>query len=125
MPEDKWPWDSAGIPAALTEDLERQQREKEKEKKRRAKENKKKKKEKDEQEAAEALRRAEAQKIAAEEEAKKRMATAGNCALCGKALYGAQVYDVFDRRCCSTACVATLRRKLAAEAAEKRFSGSK
>jgi hypothetical protein len=44
------------------------------------------------------------------------------CALCSKSLAGIKALDVFDRRCCSSDCVLRLRRKLAAEAAEKRVS---
>jgi hypothetical protein len=47
---------------------------------------------------------------------------AGVCAQCNGSLYGVKALDVFDRRCCSSACVLLLRRKLAAEAAELRFA---
>ena len=48
--------------------------------------------------------------------------SAGTCAFCNKSLYGVKALDVFDRRCCSSPCVLSLRRKLAADAALKRFS---
>ena len=59
-------------------------------------------------------------KLLVEKEAEK-MITAGNCAICSVSLYRKSVLDVFDRRCCSPVCVNLLRRKLTAEAAEKRF----
>ena len=63
-----------------------------------------------------------AQQQVAKEEAEKRRANAGVCALCSNSLAGIKALDVFDRRCCSSDCVLRLRRKLAAEAAEKRVS---
>lgn len=47
---------------------------------------------------------------------------AGVCAQCERSLFNIKSLDVFDRRCCSSACVLLLRRKLAAEAAENRFA---
>ena len=46
-PPDLFAWDAAGVPAALTDEMERQQREKEKEKKKRSKAKKKETEEKD------------------------------------------------------------------------------
>lgn len=60
----------------------------------------------------------------AKAEAEKRKVNAGSCALCQKSLAGIKALDVFDRRCCSSACVLQLRRKLTAEAAEKRLQGT-
>jgi hypothetical protein len=122
--EERWAWDAAGVPAALTDEAEQLAKEKDKAKKLRAKQNKKEKKERDEVEAAEAVKRAEERKLAAVEEAKQRQVDAGVCGQCGRSLFGVKALDVFDRRCCSSPCVMLLRRRLAAEAAEKRFSGA-
>ena len=48
--------------------------------------------------------------------------SAGVCAQCEKSLFGLKPLDLFDRRCCSSPCVVLLRRKLAVQAAEKRFA---
>ena len=123
--EEKWNWTAAGVPAAITAEIELAQREKEKEKKKRAKAKKKEQKEKDEREAIMMKEREDLQAQAAaaalqkyREENKK---SAGSCANCNISLYGIKALDVFDRRCCSSNCVVSLRRKLAAEAALKRL----
>ena len=115
--EDAYDWDQqTGVPSALTDDMLKAQKEKEKEKKKRARQKKKDEKKYQEEEA----------KIAAEakaaEEAKKRT-SCGNCDTCNKSLYRSEMFEVFDRKCCSSTCVVLCRRKLMAEAAEKRMKG--
>jgi len=112
--EDQWKWEASGVGTGLTKELERFQREKEKEKKRRARLRKKEQKERDAEQVEE-------QRRAALEEEQRVKEEAGTCAMCGVVLYKKEVLDVFDRRVCSTGCVLSLRRKLAAEAAEKRL----
>lgn len=109
-----WDWDAAGIGAAITDEKERLKREKEKEKKKRAKQKKKEEKIRDDQEMK--VLHEEIQKK--EQEARK---LAGECEICHVSLYDNTVYNVYDRKACSSKCVLVLRRKIAAEAAEKRF----
>ena len=114
-----WDWDSAGVPPAISEDVEKQRKEKEKEKKKRAKQRKKEAKEREavKDESAKDEDSRETQKSKEEPSQK-----AGTCAFCDKSLFGIKVLDVFDRRCCSTNCVILLRRRLAGEAALKRLA---
>lgn len=123
-----WNWDELGVGPPLTEDLEKLKREKEKEKKKRAKARKKEQKERDDAAAAELVarqaREAQEAEIAKAQRLEQAKANAGQCACCGMSLFGIQPFDVFDRRCCSSECVIKLRRRLAAEAAEKRLQGS-
>jgi hypothetical protein len=112
--EEEWDWTSLGVPPPLTEDTIRQQKEKEKEKKKRAKQRKK------DEESARATA-AELEAVQRLEREKWERDVAGKCANCEKSLYQIASYDVFDRRCCSSDCVVSLRRKLLAEAAEKRM----
>ena len=46
---------------------------------------------------------------------------AGYCEYCKNSLFGIQSYEIFDKKCCSSSCVLSLRRKISAEAAEKRM----
>ena len=78
-------------------------------------------KDKDDREAAELKEREHKESALLEEHKAERMAAAGTCASCGVSLFGLKPFDVFDRRCCSTACVTVLRRSLVAAAAEKRI----
>ena len=104
--------------------MEKQQREKEREKKKRAKQRKKDNKEKDAREAEE-LKVLEEQERALEQQREEEVVmAAGICAFCSISLFRKKVYDIFDRRCCSGSCVIALRRRLQAEAAEKRFGGA-
>ena len=112
--EDQWDWEAAGVPPALTKEMEQSQKAKEKEKKKRAKQRKKEQKER-EVAAAELARQTAAQREIEEQK------LAGNCAQCGIPLVNSKALDVFERRVCSSNCVLQLRRKLSAEAAEKRL----
>ena len=120
--EIQWNWDAAGVPAALTDELEKAQRDKEKEKKKRAKQRKKEQKEKDERELEEANKKRLEQEQELEKQKELSKLNAGACAFCNKSLFGIKALDIFDRRCCSSPCVLALRRKLAADAALARFS---
>ena len=78
-------------------------------------------KEKNEREAVELKAQEERNAILEIQKKQEKMLAAGNCAICGSILYGKASFEIFDTRCCSTACVSVFRRKLAAEAAEKRL----
>lgn len=115
MAEDAYDWDQqTGVPSALTDDIIKAQKDKEKEKKKRSKQKKKNDKEAEEKRA----REEEAAQVAAALAVRE---SAGNCDMCSKSLFQAQMYEVFDKKCCSSACVVLMRRKLMAEAAEKRL----
>jgi hypothetical protein len=120
-----WDWASTGIPVALESAsavVEEARRQKERDKKKRAKQKKRDEKEHAAVRAAEMEQerlRVEAESSAA---AERRRLAVGVCAWCGVSLLGVKALDVFERRCCSSACVSTLRRKLAAEAALKRLN---
>ena len=120
--EEQWNWGTAGVPAPLTDELEKAQRDKEKEKKKRAKQRKKEQKDKDEKEASEAKKKLEDQEQELEKQKELTKLNAGTCGFCNKTLFGIKPLDIFDRRCCSSPCVLSLRRKLAADAALARFS---
>eukprot|EP01038_Epipyxis_sp_PR26KG_P005918 gene5918-8163_t len=112
--ESIWNWNSCGVGSALTEDIIKQQKQKEKDKKKRSQQKKKEQKVKDEKLAEESRKIRELEQRTQESEA-------GNCSNCSKSLYGITSYDVFDRKCCSSSCVTSLRRTLQANAALKRF----
>lgn len=114
--EDAYDWDGqSGVPSALTDDMIRQAKEKERDKKKRSKQKKK----EDKAAKEDVARREEEAKAAAEALLRE---SAGECALCRKSLYkSVDSYDVFDKKCCSSACAVLMRRKLMAEAAEKRL----
>lgn len=127
--ESKWNWSKAGVPEPLTDEKIAQQKQKEKEKKKRAQQRKKELKikadqeEKDRQLAVqlqEELRIKEQQDLERREKDK-----AGNCEFCLKSLYKTDFFDALGKRCCSTDCVAKLRRKLVADAALARLSNNK
>lgn len=127
--EERWQWNKTGIPEAITDEKIAQQKQKEKEKKKRAQQRKKEQKSKMEQQVrdAELARTLQAEfrrQEQIEREARMRQA-AGDCAICKKALFGQEFFDVFEQRCCSTNCVQSLKRKLAADAAAARFGKSK
>ena len=124
--ESRWNWSKAGIPEPLTDEKIAHQKQKEKDKKKRSQLRKKEQKAKAEQEEKD---RALAQKLQEELRLREQQEMelnlknkAGECALCCKSLYKSDFFDVLDRKCCSTECVAKLRRKLAADAAMARFS---
>lgn len=118
--ERQWNWSDAGVPDALTPEMETAQKEKEKEKKKRAKA---KKAEQKEQESVEAARAAEVVATIKSDVpgAKPRAAAAGNCAQCNTSLFRKAVVNVGDASCCSTDCAAKFKRQLAADAAMARF----
>jgi hypothetical protein len=105
----------------------RNQKEKEKEKKKRAKQRKK-----EEQQQQQMTQQLGACEVPEEKEEKyqeefsvferRAREAAGVCPSCQLSLYGIPTYEIFDQKCCSSGCVVKLRRKLAAEAAEKRMT---
>ena len=120
-----WDWDAAGVGPALTDDIEaarkEAQKEKEKERKKRAKQRKKEAAQMEAQKAADFALAKEMQEKEAADEEERRKRDAGVCAQCSTSLYKVKVFALQDCICCSAACVMTLRRRLAAEAAERRF----
>lgn len=123
--ENLYDWNAAGIPTALNDEIEKAQREKEKEKKKRAQQRKKEQKKKSELEKKMALEKFENDKKQKEAEDRKKIEFEKNqaelCSVCRKPMYGMIPLDVLGQRCCSSHCVVTLRRELAAEAALKRL----
>ncbi|CAM9482486.1 unnamed protein product [Ectocarpus sp. 6 AP-2014] len=121
---ERWDWDAARVPEPLTEELEQRKKEKlkekEKEKKRRAKLRKKAEKSKAEEEARQKKEKEDAE---AEDRRKRGLAAAGHCDACGKALVAKKAFSRFEFRYCSTDCANLHKRKLAADAAERRFNG--
>lgn len=121
-----WDWDAAGVGPALTDDIEtarkEAQKEKEKERKKRAKQRKKEAAQVEAQKAADFALAQELQEKEAANEEERRKRDAGVCAQCGTSLHKVKVFALQDCKCCSAACVMTLRRGLAAEAAERRFA---
>ncbi|CAM9292672.1 unnamed protein product [Ectocarpus sp. 13 AM-2016] len=121
---ERWDWDAARVPEPLTEELEQRKKEKlkekEKEKKRRAKLRKKVEKSKAEEEARQKKEKEDAE---AEDRRKRGLAAAGHCDACGKALVAKKAFSRFEFRYCSTDCANLHKRKLAADAAERRFNG--
>lgn len=71
--------------------------------------------------AQEELQRQQVEELRRAEDAKK---NAGLCDNCAAPLFGKLALDLYDKRCCGAACVLALRRKLAADAAMKRFQGA-
>jgi thiamine pyrophosphate-dependent acetolactate synthase large subunit-like protein len=122
---DRWDWNLCGIPTALTDEMLKGKKEKEKEKKKKAKQRKQlAKQERVDQDEVNKI--AKQEEIAKLQEAEERnIKIVGECGFCQKSLMGIVPLDIFDRRCCSSGCVVMMRRKLTAEAAEKRFKGSK
>ena len=121
-----WDWDSAGIGLAITNQTEKLKKDKEKEKKKRLKEKKKDEKEKSAEQINQINETNEKQRIIDENENKIlhefQLLNAGHCFMCNKSLFQITPYELLDHKCCSSDCVAKLRRKLNAEAAMKRFN---
>jgi len=124
-----WEWDAAGVGPGLSEDIEAARREalreKEKEKKRRAKQRK-------QEQAATDARVQRDDALAKEKYEQERegviastIAAAGECAQCGKGLYKIKAFALSDAKCCSADCVMKLRRRQAADAAERRLTSAK
>lgn len=59
----------------------------------------------------------------AEDRRKRGLAAAGHCDACGKALVAKKAFSRFEFRYCSSDCANLHKRKLAADAAERRFNG--
>lgn len=59
----------------------------------------------------------------AEERRKRGLAAVGHCDACGNALIEKKAFSRFDFRYCSSDCVNAHKRKLAADAADRRFNG--
>ena len=120
-----WDWSGAGVGPAINVESEatRKQahKEKEKEKKKRAKKRKQDIARAAVQQAADFKLAEELQEKEARAEAERVRLHAGECAQCGNSLYKVKIFPLQDCKCCSAACVLSLRRKFAAEAAEKRF----
>lgn len=121
IPSIPWNWSKSLIPEPITEDSIKLKKEKEKLKKKRQNEKKKELKiqlENDLKFARELLAKEE-------EEERKRLEQlkiiAGNCEFCKTTLYGKEFFDVYNFKTCSTDCATKLRRKVQAEAAEKRL----
>ena len=115
--ETRWNWGDAGVPEALTVEMERIQKEKEKEKKKRAKQKKVEQKEK---EKAVALKSTD-QATTPPGELKTRAERAGVCAKCNVSLFRKTTTSISGFECCSADCAAKMKRKLAADAAIARF----
>eukprot|EP00746_Dinoflagellata_sp_MGD_P004770 gnl/MRDRNA2_/MRDRNA2_109231_c0_seq1.p1 gnl/MRDRNA2_/MRDRNA2_109231_c0~~gnl/MRDRNA2_/MRDRNA2_109231_c0_seq1.p1 ORF type:complete len:548 (+),score=161.02 gnl/MRDRNA2_/MRDRNA2_109231_c0_seq1:88-1731(+) len=113
--EDLWDWTQAGVPEALTDEMEQRRKEKEKEKKKKQKEKQKANKAKDKEEAEVQRQKEEAEKAAIE-------AATSSCDCCKKKIT-CTPFRRLDFFYCSTDCVANHRRQLQAEAAMKRFGG--
>ncbi|KAG5189714.1 hypothetical protein JKP88DRAFT_262073 [Tribonema minus] len=110
--EDALDWEAAGVPAALTDDMERLRKEKEKEKRKRAKERKKERAA--EEQAEKAIKAAEEEvekaRLAVEQQIAMRVMQARRaellkCGGCGKLVTDPCPLHVFDQRCCSSACI--------------------
>jgi len=65
----------------------------------------------------------EQEEAEAEERRKRGLAAAGHCDACGNALIAKKAFSRFEFRYCSSDCANLHKRKLAADAAERRFSG--
>lgn len=59
----------------------------------------------------------------AENRRKRGLAAAGHCDTCGNALVAKKAFSRFEFRYCSSDCANLHKRKLAADAAERRFNG--
>jgi DNA repair exonuclease SbcCD ATPase subunit len=124
--ESTWNWDACGVPVGLTEEMIRNQKEKEKEKRKKAKQRKKEEKLTAPSHSEEAVAPGPMSEHQFREGIslleRRAREEAGVCPVCEKSLYGLVSYDLYDHKCCSSTCVMTLRRRLAAEAAEKRMA---
>ena len=137
--EERWNWTLAGVPDALTPEMEKAQREKEKEKKKRAKSKKVEHKAAEEGKASSAgdapvsfagvkknnlsapSQESRVQDKRSVAPAEKIGADRFTCANCGNSLFGKTSFDVFDRRCCDADCAAKYKRKVLSAAAESRL----
>ncbi|CEM27100.1 unnamed protein product [Vitrella brassicaformis CCMP3155] len=123
-PPDRWDWHKACIPEPLTEDLEARKKEKEREKRRRARQRKKASKAVEkQQEEAEAARREEEHRrqTEAREKALEAERLARICDSCSAPITG-KPFQRLEYKYCSVECVQRHKRRLMAEAAEKRLA---
>lgn len=60
----------------------------------------------------------------AEDRRKRGLAAAGHCDACGKVLVAKKAFSRFEFRYCSSDCANLHKRKLAADAAERRFNAT-
>ncbi|CAN0224473.1 unnamed protein product, partial [Discosporangium mesarthrocarpum] len=117
----RWDWEEARVPEPLTDELEQRRKVKEREKKRRAKRRKKEEKETLQRQERERQEREEAEAIRRKE---LRLAAAGCCDSCGDSLLdNKEAFSRYDYRYCSIQCTQTHKRRLAADAAERRSLG--
>ena len=119
--ENRWEWDQAGVPEAMDASKEEERKEKEREKKRRARQRKKESAARDKA-AAEELKKRQEDETKEFQKMKEEMANDVNyqCRECKRAL-GRLTTDA--KPCCSDACFKTYRRRMMAEAAERRLGG--
>jgi hypothetical protein len=117
----KWDWNLCGVPVGITNEMIKEKKDKDKEKKKRSKQRKREAKQ-------EIAQRDQQLKLAEESETADKIEleeSVGECSLCGKTLGRQSPLEIFGKYCCSSACVVMLRRKLTADAAEKRARGEK
>ena len=65
----------------------------------------------------------EKEEAEAEDRRKRGLAAVGHCDACGNAFAAKKAFSRFEFRYCSPDCVNAHKRKLAADAAERRFAG--
>lgn len=65
----------------------------------------------------------EREEAKAEDRRKRGLAAAGHCDACGKKFVAKKAFIRLEFRYCSSECVNAHKRKLAADAAERRFNG--
>lgn len=114
-------FERAGVPPAITAEGEEQRVARERERKKQRALKKKEQKVREEKDRADAERMLQLQQQQELQRREQERLNAGNCHVCSASLYE-QKLSVFDKLVCSSACVAVLRRRLAADAAEARFS---
>ena len=119
--ETRWEWDQAGVPEAMNASKEEERKEKEREKKRRARQRKKESAARDKA-AAEALKKRQEDETIEFQKLKEEMANDVNyqCRECKRPL-GRVTTDT--KPCCSDSCFKIYRRRMMAEAAERRYGG--
>ena len=99
----------------------KEKKEREKEKKKKAKQRKQNAKQQAKHEAEEKEIQAQKQLAISKKAEEDIQSNAGKCSFCEKSLGGIVPYEVFGRHCCSSSCVVRMRRKITADAAEKRL----
>lgn len=121
-----WNWDNCGgVPPGLSAEAERAQKQKQKDKKKRAKASKKGRVQQQREELEAAAAQQQEQAKLQEEQQRLAAHRAGHCCVCDVSLLNNKlVVNVFDQKCCTAKCVMALRRRLAADAAEKRLAKS-